>query len=186
MNEEVSSDQGRRRRFETIADEVFEPLQRYLRRRTHPNDAQDVLSEVLLTVWRRIDDAPAAGALPWCYGIARNTLANQRRGRRRHLRLVERLESEPHRTHEPDPADQGPDAELLSALAKLGEDDREILRLWAWEHLDPRDIAQVMGLTANAATLRLSRARAKLADQLARQNLSVSGHEPVEGTQETR
>jgi RNA polymerase sigma-70 factor (ECF subfamily) len=185
MNIEVTSNRERRRRFEGIAAEVFDPLQRYLRRRLDADEAQDALSDVMLTVWRRLDDAPADAVLPWCYGIARNTVANRRRGRRRHLRLVERLEAEPQPTTEPDPADAGPDAELSLALAGLSEDDREILRLWAWERLEPREIAPILELSVNAATLRLSRARSRLAEQLARQNPGTVGHEPVEGTQET-
>jgi RNA polymerase sigma-70 factor (ECF subfamily) len=161
-------------------------LQRYLRRRIHPNQAEDVLSDVLLTVWRRIDDAPEERALPWCYGIARRALSNERRGQRRHLRLVERLEAEPRETAIPDPAEAGPDFELRAALDDLSTDDQEVLRLWAWERLEPREIATVLGVSVNAATLRLSRARSRLAGRLDRQNRDVGGHEPVEGTQEMR
>jgi RNA polymerase sigma-70 factor (ECF subfamily) len=168
-----------------VAEEVFEPLQRYLRRRIDTDAADDVLADVLLTIWRRIDDVPHDRALPWSYGVARRTLANQRRGRRRHLRLIERMEAEPHQDREPDPADAGPDAALTSALEELSGDDREILRLWAWEQLEPREIAAVLDITVNAATLRLSRARSRLAEKLTRQDRGSSGHEPVEGTQET-
>lgn len=185
MNNEVSSETKRRRRFEAVADEVFEPLQRYLRRRTDVDTAQDVLSDVLLTVWRRLDDIPEGKTLPWCYGIARRTLANHLRGQRRHLRLVSRLEAEPSQTVVPDPAESGPDAELTQALSLLGEDDREMIRLWAWERLEPREIAPIMGITVNAATLRLSRARTRIGEHLARQDHTPVGHEPVDGTQET-
>lgn len=180
----MSSENDRRQRFEAVAEEVFEPLQRYLRRRTSPADAEDLLADVMLTVWRRLDDIPTDGVLPWCYGIARRALANHRRGRRRHLRLVERIGSQPDRSVAPDPADDGPDPELAMALSSLSDEDREVLRLWAWEQLEPREIAPVLGLTVNAATLRLSRARKRLARSLAGQNPSASGHRPVEGTQE--
>ncbi len=172
----------RRQRFEAIADEVFEPLQRYLRRRTSGPDAEDALADVMLTVWRRLDDAPADRILPWTYGIARRTLANQRRGKARHLRLVQRLESEPGPITVPDHADAGPEPELEAALDAQSREDREILRLWAWEQLEPREIASVLGVSANAATLRLSRARKRLAATLARQNPTAAGHNQVEGT----
>jgi RNA polymerase sigma-70 factor (ECF subfamily) len=181
----VSSEE-RRERFEAIADEVFEPLQRYLRRRAGASDAEDALAEIMLTVWRRLDDAPHERALPWCYGIARRTLANQRRSQGRHLRLLQRIESEPRLTSIPDPADDGPDPELTTALAALGPDDQEVLRLWAWEQLEPRDIAPVLDISVNAATLRLVRAKKRLATRLSRQNLSDAGHITVEGTQEPR
>lgn len=182
----MSTESDRRQRFEAIAEEVFEPLQRYLRRRALPADADDALSEVLLTVWRRLDDAPEDLPLPWCYGIARRTLANQRRGRHRHLRLIQKMGSQPDRQVAPDPADGGADPELEEALSKLSEDDREVLRLWAWEQLEPREMAPVLGVSVNAATLRLSRARRRLADSLAGQNHPRSGHKRIEGTQGTR
>lgn len=176
----------RRDRFEAIAAEVFEPLQRYLRRRIDNDRAEDVLSDVLLTVWRRLDDAPADRVLPWCYGVARRTLANERRGQMRHLRLVERLESEPRQTFEPDHADADGDPELANALSSLPQVDQEVIRLWAWEQLEPREIAPVLDISVNAATLRLSRARSRLAKRLARQDVDAAGHEAVDGTQEQR
>lgn len=180
----MSSAIDRRRRFKTVADEVFDPLQRYIRRRVEPDRAEDVLSDVLLTVWRRLDDAPQDRVLPWSYGIARRTLANARRGQRRHLRLVQRLEAEPQTRVEPDPADAGPDADLSEALDSLSDEDREVLHLWAWEQLEPREIATVLDISVNAATLRLSRARKRLSHRLTRQDDASSGHESVEGTRE--
>ena len=174
----VATDLDRRTRFQAIAEEVFEPLQRYLRRRARLDDAEDALSEVMLTVWRRLDDAPDE-ALPWCYGIARRVLANQRRGRSRHLRLVNRIESEPRQSAVPDHAETGPDPELAHALASLSTDDQEVLRMWAWEQLEPREIAPVLGISVNAATLRLSRARNRLAAILSRQDQPHAGHEAV-------
>ena len=182
----MNPESDRRKRFEAIAEEVFEPLQRYLRRRAHPADADDALSEVLLTVWRRLDKAPEELPLPWCYGIARRVLANQRRGRHRHIKLVQKMGSQPNSSVVPDPANAGADADLEAALGQLSENDREVLRLWAWEQLEPREMAPVLGVSVNAATLRLSRARRRLAGSLTGQNHPGSGHESVEGTQGTR
>lgn len=178
----MRSDTQRRERFEAVSEEVFEPLQRYLRRRASSQDAEDALADVMLTLWRRLDDLPEGQTLPWAYGVARRTLANQRRGRSRHLRLVQRLESESRQESLADPADLGLDPELEEALGGLKDEDRDILRLWAWEQLEPREIAPVLGITVNAATLRLSRARKKLAAALARQNPPAAGHNQVEGT----
>lgn len=184
----VSSEIERRERFEAIATEVYDPLQRYLRRRASAEESGDVFSEVLLTVWRRLDDVPPNAVLPWCYGVARRTLSNHRRAAQRHLRLVQRLESERVQTPAEDPADVigGQDPDLAEALAGLPAADREIVRLWAWEQLEPREIAQILGSTANAVSLRLSRARKKLAESLTRQDHSNPGHigeEPAEEQQ---
>jgi RNA polymerase sigma-70 factor (ECF subfamily) len=184
----MSFETERRERFEAIATEVYDPLQRYLRRRATAEESGDVFSDVLLTVWRRLDDVPPEAALPWCYGVARRTLSNHRRAAQRHLRLVQRLESEREQAPSGDPADalRDQDPDLAEALAGLPPADREILRLWAWEQLEPREIAQVLGSTANAVSLRLSRARKKLAESLTRQDDSNPGHiggEPAEEQQ---
>lgn len=172
-------------RFEEMASEVFEPLQRYLLRRAPRQDAEDALSEVMLTIWRRLGDIPPDRVLPWCYGVARHTLANQRRGRRRGLSLVEKLRAEPI-SHQIDLSESDGDPGLQTALQSLGEADREILRLWAWEQLEPREIATVMGLTVNAATLRLSRARKRLGERLSGQDSAPAGHRRVKGNKEHR
>ena len=172
----VSSEGERRARFESMATVVSEPVQRYLRRRATAGEADDVFADVLLTIWRRVDDVPDDAVLPWSYGVARRSLSNHRRAASRQLRLVERLEAERAPARVDDPADSLEDEALAAALGALPIADQEILRLWAWEHLEPREIAQTMGTTANAVSLRLSRARKKLADHLTRQDPSPPGH----------
>jgi RNA polymerase sigma-70 factor (ECF subfamily) len=165
----------RRTRFEALVAEVHDPLERYLRRRTSPDDVDDVLGDVLLTMWRRLDHIPAP-ALPWCYGVARRTLANHRRAAARRLRLVTRLEAEP---ASPAPDHQAPDPELAAAMARLPGPDLEVLTLWAWESLEPREIAVVLGITTNAVSLRLTKARARLSRLLGGQDPRRGGHEEV-------
>lgn len=162
----------RRERFEEVAAEVFEPLQRYLRRQADEADADDALSDTLMTVWRRLDDVPAEAVLPWCYGVARRVLANQRRSSRRRVALVERVALSA-------PPDDGGDADhaaLTEALFGLKDADREVLTLWAWEELEPREIAVVLGATANAVSLRLTRAKKRLKAEIDRQDRRTAGH----------
>jgi len=179
----VTLETFRRERFEELVGEIFDPLQRYLGRRVSPHDAADLLSETLLTIWRRLDDVPDDRALPWSYGVARRVLANHHRGRRRHLRLVSRLESEPMPVV-PDPSDGAVDPELAEALASLPEADQELIRLWAWEQLEPREIALVIETSPNAVSSRLTRAKRKLAAALLRQDRSLTGHERDRHTEE--
>lgn len=158
-------------RFEELAREVWTPVQSYLRRRTDPTTAEDVLGDVLLVLWRRRADVPPEGVLPWAYAVARGCLANARRGEERRLHLVTRLGREP----SPPAYDEGlgeDDADLASALRSLPPRDQEVLRLWAWEGLAPREIAVVLCISANAASIRLHRATAKL-----RKELGATGQE---------
>jgi RNA polymerase sigma-70 factor (ECF subfamily) len=158
-------------RYEALFAEVYEPLQRYVRRRCGSADADDVVAEVLTVVWRRLDQVPADAPVAWTFGVARRVLANQHRSTGRRLRLIDRVR----RMQEPIPAHEVDDTDLAEALDRLTSEDREILHLWAWEQLAPREIAVVLDITANAASLRLHRARGRLAEAMGRQDLVPAG-----------
>jgi RNA polymerase sigma-70 factor (ECF subfamily) len=53
------------------------------------------------------------------------------------------------------------------AMRRLDEDDREVLRLTAWEQLARDEIALVLGVSRGAVRMRLHRARRRLAAVLA-------------------
>jgi RNA polymerase sigma-70 factor, ECF subfamily len=165
----------RRRRFEAVAPAVIDAVRRYLARRTDAATADDVLQDTLLVCWRRLDDMPADEPVPWAYGVARNCLANAERSQRRQGRLfarIVRLDPPVHvvATGEPD--------DLRDALAALRAEEAELLRLWAWEELTPSEIATVLGISANAASIRLHRAKGKLRDEL-RKISNHGGHEEL-------
>jgi RNA polymerase sigma-70 factor, ECF subfamily len=164
------SDHERTARFEAVFGRVYEPLQRYLRRRADAATAEDVLAETLTTIWRRLDDVPHDLELAWCYSVARHTLGNARRSRDRHLRLVDKVGSRAPSAMATaaaaDAAIEATDPDLDRALAGLSPDDRDVLRLWAWEQLEAREIAAVLDITPNAASIRLHRAKGHLRDAL--------------------
>lgn len=176
--------QTRRDRFEEVAPGLVEPLRRFLARRADAATADDVLGDTLLVCWRRLEELPDE-PLPWAYGVARNCLANAQRGARRQQRLAARVATvDPPVSSQPGPGDAdhgaghgaGHDTGLDEALARLRPDDAELLRLWAWEQLTPGEIATVLDITTNAASIRLHRAREKLGAEL-RKTQGSAGHE---------
>ncbi len=160
----------REQRFDDLLSEVHVPLQRYLRRRTA--EADDVLAETLAVLWRRLDAVPA-DPLPWAYGVARLCLANHQRAEQRRFRLLRRIALEPEAPPPPE------DPLLAEALAGLPEADQEVLRLWAWEQLPPREIAVVLDVTSNAASIRLHRATTRLRTALLGKDPGAAGQERV-------
>lgn len=134
---------------------------RYLRRRTDHHVAEDLTTEVFIVAWRRRPDAPA-DALPWLYGVARNVLANHRRGAGRAAAVVERASHDAPAVADDHAALAGVRADLAAALRQLSLPDREVLLLAAWEGLGSREIAQVLGCRGPAARARLHRARKRL------------------------
>jgi RNA polymerase sigma factor (sigma-70 family) len=146
-------------RFAALFDTHFDALLAYARRRSAQlSDAEDVAAETFTTAWRRLDDLPecADGELPWLYGVARRVLANQRRSAVRRERLVDRLRSALTPGRLPVPHD------VVDALSLLSAADQEVLRLAAWEQLSHREIAITLGISSNAAGIRLHRARRRL------------------------
>ena len=154
-------DEARRARFEALAAEVVEPVRRFLARRTDPDTADDVLADILLVLWRRLDDVPAGDeAMPWTYGVARNALANAERGVRRQRRLAFKITAvDPPQDAAPEAAET--DDRVAAAIGRMRPDEAELLRLWAWEQLTPSQIATVLYLTPNAVSIRLHRARGR-------------------------
>jgi RNA polymerase sigma factor (sigma-70 family) len=134
-----------------------------LRRVEAREDAADVVAETFLVAWRRFDEVPiGAGARLWLYGVARLVLANLSRAERRRTRLGARL-AEALRTEVVAPPEpRGEAAEVLRAVAELGDEDRELLLLVTWEELSPSEAARVLGISALAARSRLHRARRRL------------------------
>lgn len=152
-------------RFRRVYADHARPVLGYALRRTdQPDDAADVVAETFLVALRRFDELPPEPQTrAWLYGVARRVLANQRRGAARRTRLGERLRGELGAATVSDHADEvvsGADTRRL--LDTLPERDREVLELSAWEGLEPREIAEVLGVTANAVRVRLSRARSSL------------------------
>lgn len=136
-------------------------LRRYVARRVGVDAADDIVAEAFTTLWRRRNDAPER-VLPWLYGVAANHLAHWTRSQARRDRLDGRLRAS---ALSGDWTPELPDPGIAQVLAQLPADQAEILRLAHWEGLEPRDIAVVLGCTANAARVRLHRAR-QLAAQL--------------------
>jgi RNA polymerase sigma-70 factor (ECF subfamily) len=90
MGSTTSSPQEREQRFRDVYDAAYVDLLRFVRRRVHPTHAEDVVGDVMLVAWRRLDDVPAdpSAARAWLFGVARTTLQNARRREDRHDAVV--------------------------------------------------------------------------------------------------
>ena len=137
----------------------------YLARRAGREAAEDLLGDVWAAAFesRGAYDRSYAEARPWLYGVALNRL-------RRYWR------SRPAEDLVPDVAslatgwDPWPavdarvdtQAVLRSALARLKQEEREVLTLVAWEDLTVADAARALGLPAGTARRLLHQARMAL------------------------
>ena len=162
---------SRQRTFATLYEEHYDEIHAFCARRVPWADSDDATADVFAVVWRRISDAEADLSRAWIFGIARNVIRNQWRSNARRNRLFGRV-----RGLAPEIA-PGPEAivvrrqhdeRVIAALRQLTASDQELLMLSAWDDLSGPEIAEVLGVTANAVQQRLLRARRRLAKSIER------------------
>jgi RNA polymerase sigma factor (sigma-70 family) len=187
LRDDRNPDAALRRRFREIYEENHAALAAYaLRRVGSPEDAADVVAETFAVAWRRIAQVPPGrDATLWLFGTVRRVIANQRRGARRRARLSLRLRREPAGAQVAIEERAGELDLARAALARLPEQQRELLGLVAWEGLSSAELAVVLGCSENAAKIRLHRARRALQRELDQagqrpdqKRAPVDGHEP--------
>lgn len=141
----------------------------YCARRVGLDEAQDAVSQTFAVAWRRRADVPELRReLPWLYGVARRIVMHQWRSTRRAARLnarVQRFEAPPEATPEAVVVMLREHELVRRAVEDLRAVDREVLLLSAWEELNHREIAEVLGCTKEAIDKRIVRAKARLAER---------------------
>ena len=136
--------------------------------------AEDLASETFeraLRAWPRFD-ARRSSALTWLTSIARNAALDHIRADRRRLRREQRafLDERP-QTPAPDLELTG---ELTAALSRLSDQEREVIALRVVLELDRNEAARVIGITPSNCATRLSRALARLREEVTDNDGSTS------------
>jgi RNA polymerase sigma-70 factor (ECF subfamily) len=150
--------------FERAYSQYLPAVSGYLYRRVERRFVEDLAADVFAIAWRRRDSVAAGEELPWLYRIAGNVVANHRRKQTTGIAVFVALR----------PADSAPSAEdiviadvsLAEAWRGLRPRDREVLALALVEDLAVADIAITLAISLNATSIRLHRAKRKLADLL--------------------
>ena len=139
----------------------------YFERRIDGPDAADLLSETLLTAWRRIDDLPQddTEARMWLFGVARRILANAQRATIRRWKLAEKLRG--HLASRPTTQDDAEAIDVRDAVRRLPDDLRDLIGLVHWEGFSIEAAARIIGIPASTARGRYRSARRRLAEMLA-------------------
>ena len=132
---------------------------------------REVAEEVTATAFERAFrkrtaySAERGSPRAWLFGIARNAAYDELRRARRSVPVEEPEE------REPAPADPTADvavrrAALAAALARLGDDDRELVGLKFQAGLANGEIGAVLGISESNVGTRLSRAVARLREEM--------------------
>lgn len=154
----------REQRFRELYDAAYVDLLRFVRRRAHPSHAEDVVGEVMLVAWRRLDDVPVdiSSARAWLFGVARNTLQNARRREDRQEAVAVRLAEVRHGPDDADPDLVAHRVDIAAAWPLLSALHQEAIALSVLDGLTAPEAAAVLGISPTAFRLRLSRARRTL------------------------
>jgi RNA polymerase sigma-70 factor (ECF subfamily) len=173
-----------RARFEALYRAHAGAVRTYVCRRSNAAMADDVVADVFVVAWRRLDDVPDS-PLPWLLGVARRLLANRRRGEARAAALHARIAA-----NETTPSESSSASEsartVLIALEGLSERDREVLLLIGWEGLQPAEAARALGLRPNTFAARMYRARRRFARALAASSEHTGRTQPSTGAEVIR
>ena len=151
--------------FAAVYTEHLGAVSRYLARRVDRDDVDDLAADVFAVAWRKRATVRPGEELPWLYRIAGYLVANHRRRLAARASFMGLLSV-------PDSAPSAEslvvaDAELARAWGALGAREREVLALVVIDDLSVSDAATTLGITANAVSIRLHRAKKALADLLA-------------------
>jgi RNA polymerase sigma factor (sigma-70 family) len=152
-------------RFERLFRGTAPRVEAYVRRRVAAAAVDDVVAEIYLTAWRRIEEL-RGDPLPWLLGVARKVISTQSRARRRSEALVERVAFA---MPSGSAADPWSPSLVLATLAQLSDIDREALLLIGWDGLTPAQAAKVLGISSAAFRVRLHRAKRRFAERFERE-----------------
>ena len=150
--------------FVTLFRAHLQDVSKYLARRVEVRHIEDLASEIFEIAWRKRADCPTGFELPWLYRIASYVIANHRRKAENLFSFLPILDRDKTSPSAEDLALDGSDIAL--AYKKLSPADRQILSLVVFDNLTVAQCAVALGITANTASQKLKRARARLSKEL--------------------
>ncbi|WP_067660056.1 RNA polymerase sigma factor [Nocardia harenae] len=130
-------------------------------------DAEDVVQEVFLTAWRRLDQlADETAFVGWLYRMTTNRCLNVIRARRPRVELDPETAESPRTDTRPEHAAQvnGQLGAVHAALATLTPEQRACWLLREVDGLSYEEIADAVGAGPAAVRGRIARARAQLSE----------------------
>jgi RNA polymerase sigma-70 factor (ECF subfamily) len=149
--------------FVELYDRHAPALSAWLRQRSDPDTAQELLAETFAQAWcsRRRFDPARGSARAWVFGIAQHLLFGYYRRLEVEHRARKRLGVVLEPAHD-DEADARLDAVALRArltveLARLPDRTRDAVLLRVVEQLDYAELGRRLGCSATAARIRVSR-----------------------------
>lgn len=160
-----------RQAFLVAYDEHGDAIYRHVYFRLLSKDkAEELVQETFLKTWQYLEAGNAVDNLrPFLYRVATNLIIDYVR-KKKETSLDAALEVNP--LNEPVGSDER-DVErkallrsVKDAFGILSQEDRDLVTMRYVDDLDPREIAELLGITPNHVSVKLNRAVAKLKEHL--------------------
>lgn len=156
----------RNARFEEIFCAHYHSVERFIAARYPTLDSGDIVALTFEVAWRRFDEIPDGTTVAWLMGVAQNHARNALRSYRRRAEAIQKVASD--RTVQRASLDgdlllREAAEPLAAALDDVAPMDREVIELAALEGLRGVKLAGALGISAASASVRLHRARRRLA-----------------------
>ena len=143
----------------------YSDVLRFVRRRVHPLNVDDIVGETFLAAWRRRAELPD-DPRPWLFRAARNVMLNSDRGAYRQTAVAVKLAQSAEPWTSGGLAGLEDHVDLVGAWRSMPATEQEVLALHVWEDLSAKDAATVLGVSRAAYAMRLTRAKRHLASLL--------------------
>lgn len=160
--------------FEQMFNSYSHSVRGFIWRRSNGLDIaisspDDIEMDVWSIAWSRKESAPndELFKLPWLFQISRHVLAN-------HIRKTDARRKYGSTLDPKEISTLAADAlvlineEVSEIFDALNSSEREVMALTVWEDLKPQQIALVLGISPNAVSIRLNKARKKISNYLER------------------
>lgn len=160
--------------FEELFNKYSHSVRAFIWRRSAGLDvaissADDIEADVWSIAWSRKEAAPldTEMELAWLFQISRHVLAN-------HIRKSDTRRKITNTFHPEEISALAADSlvllneEVAEVFKLLNASEREVMALTVWEGFKPAQISVVLGITSNAVSIRLNKARRKISEYLER------------------
>jgi RNA polymerase sigma factor (sigma-70 family) len=147
--------------FDTYSDAIF----RFCLVKTSNKElSEDLTQETFMRFWQALRDGKQmSNERSFLYTIANNLVIDwYRKKKSSSLDVLEEGGFEARDTDVTDPETHASVTQILAAVEDLEERDKEVILLRFVEGIEPKDIADILGETANAVSVRLNRALGKV------------------------
>ncbi len=150
--------------FNDIFRAYLSDVSRFIARRTKSEDVEDLAADLFALAWQKRDAIPQGLELPWLYKAARYLISNHNRKQQGRTSIIASLQG-PQSAPSAESSALA-DLELAEAWKSLSVKEQELFALWAFEGLEPKQLAVALEKSENACAIALSRAKAKLSQLL--------------------